>query len=385
MYVVVKGAATLTAAGFEVVAWNQTAAWKNYTNAMVGNYTYNVTVTDRYGATDSALVIVNQVLSADVSDHLPEYATFKAMGYGPRFFLGIVILPFYVLLMTSRKTQQALMANPLDHLTPGVRVLTIMGKKQDTGDTVRWDGTWFHRPFNFEAGDTLVPAQRTLDVCGTELGNTVKFFGGNVREHAWLWVTEFPVFEEEDFPWQSVGSPSKFGEDDYTPVTFSMVTDVGEAGKTLAYVRRRNPAIDTKLMDEYVAISTRCAHLGCPVRWVSPAQRFVCPWTEKRIAHPDAYDLDHLLPVSVYPANELWNLIPADRYFNQHVKRGRLPSSERLERAEPIIANSYAVYFKSPDLKTAIREDVRLRFRGLDIDRLPPRDQGRHRSPGRCR
>lgn len=37
------------------------------------------------------LVIVHQVLSADVADHLREYATFKAMGYGPRFFLGIVI------------------------------------------------------------------------------------------------------------------------------------------------------------------------------------------------------------------------------------------------------------------------------------------------------
>jgi putative ABC transport system permease protein len=36
------------------------------------------------------LVIVYQVLSADVADHLREYATFKAMGYGPRFFLGIV-------------------------------------------------------------------------------------------------------------------------------------------------------------------------------------------------------------------------------------------------------------------------------------------------------
>lgn len=36
------------------------------------------------------LVIVYQVLSTDVADHLREYATFKAMGYGHRFFLGIV-------------------------------------------------------------------------------------------------------------------------------------------------------------------------------------------------------------------------------------------------------------------------------------------------------
>lgn len=36
------------------------------------------------------IVIVYQVLSTDVADHLREYATFKAMGYSQRFFLGIV-------------------------------------------------------------------------------------------------------------------------------------------------------------------------------------------------------------------------------------------------------------------------------------------------------
>lgn len=37
------------------------------------------------------LVIVYQVLSTDVADHLREYATFKAMGYSQRFFTGIVL------------------------------------------------------------------------------------------------------------------------------------------------------------------------------------------------------------------------------------------------------------------------------------------------------
>ncbi len=36
------------------------------------------------------IVIVYQILSTDVADHLREYATFKAMGYGQPFFLGIV-------------------------------------------------------------------------------------------------------------------------------------------------------------------------------------------------------------------------------------------------------------------------------------------------------
>jgi putative ABC transport system permease protein len=36
------------------------------------------------------VIIVYQVLSTDVADHLKEYATLKAIGYGQRFFLGIV-------------------------------------------------------------------------------------------------------------------------------------------------------------------------------------------------------------------------------------------------------------------------------------------------------
>lgn len=37
------------------------------------------------------IVIVYQVLSSDVADHLREYATLKAVGYPGRFFLGIVL------------------------------------------------------------------------------------------------------------------------------------------------------------------------------------------------------------------------------------------------------------------------------------------------------
>ncbi|MCC6006388.1 MAG: ABC transporter permease [Rhodobacteraceae bacterium] len=37
------------------------------------------------------IVIVYQVLSTDVADHLREYATFKAVGYPHRFFVGIIL------------------------------------------------------------------------------------------------------------------------------------------------------------------------------------------------------------------------------------------------------------------------------------------------------
>ncbi len=37
------------------------------------------------------IVIAYQVLATDVADHLKEYATFKAMGYRHRFFVGIIV------------------------------------------------------------------------------------------------------------------------------------------------------------------------------------------------------------------------------------------------------------------------------------------------------
>ena len=43
------------------------------------------------------IIIVYQVLSTDVADHLREYATFKAIGYPQRFFLGIVFEEAFVL------------------------------------------------------------------------------------------------------------------------------------------------------------------------------------------------------------------------------------------------------------------------------------------------
>jgi len=64
------------------------------------------------------LVIVNQVLSTDVADHLREYATFKAMGYGPRFFVGIVMEEAMILGLLGF----------VPGVTVGGAILTAMGK-----------------------------------------------------------------------------------------------------------------------------------------------------------------------------------------------------------------------------------------------------------------
>jgi menaquinol-cytochrome c reductase iron-sulfur subunit len=87
------------------------------------------------------------------------------------------------------------------------------------------------------------------------------------------------VFERPPVRWEAVGRPSDFTADDYVPVVITIVQGIGEVGKSTAYVRARNPRIDGPFdpKEPFVALSSRCMHLGCPVRWTPAADRFICP------------------------------------------------------------------------------------------------------------
>ena len=89
---------------------------------------------------------------------------------------------------------------------------------------------------------------------------------------------------------------------------------------------------------------------------------FICPWTKRRITRGIQYDLDHILPVSLYPINELWNLVPAEPEFNSNNKRDRLPTQETLQQALPCLEKAYKNYGHSKLLSIALREDVAVRF-----------------------
>jgi Rieske Fe-S protein len=96
-----------------------------------------------------------------------------------------------------------------------------------------------------------------------------------------------PVFHQTAFDWQAIGKPSDFPASTYTTKVITIVPGIGEGGKSIAYVRARDPSIDTEPEDKYnhfVALSSRCMHLGCPVRFVSAAERFICP------CHGGVYD-----------------------------------------------------------------------------------------------
>ena len=96
-----------------------------------------------------------------------------------------------------------------------------------------------------------------------------------------------PIFKRQQWTWQPVGRPADFTDTDYQTKVINIVPGIGEAGNSIAYIRKRNPAIDKEPEDQYnhfVALSDKCMHLGCPVRYVQAAQRFICP------CHGGVYD-----------------------------------------------------------------------------------------------
>ena len=96
-----------------------------------------------------------------------------------------------------------------------------------------------------------------------------------------------PVFERERPRWQPVGPLADIPRETYLPRTITIAEDVGEAGKSIAFLRRRDPAIDKEPADRFnqvIALTSRCAHVGCPVAYVDAAHSFVCP------CHGGVYD-----------------------------------------------------------------------------------------------
>jgi menaquinol-cytochrome c reductase iron-sulfur subunit len=127
-----------------------------------------------------------------------------------------------------------------------------------------------------------------------------------------------PIFEKQELTrFNDVGPESDFNPETYVPKVMTLVPDVGEAGKTTVYVRKYDPSRDTdKLKQPYVVVSTRCAHAGCPVRYVQAAQRFICP------CHGGVYGFDGTVdggpPVR-----------PLDR-FDSKVENGRVLVGRRF-------------------------------------------------------
>jgi menaquinol-cytochrome c reductase iron-sulfur subunit len=107
-----------------------------------------------------------------------------------------------------------------------------------------------------------------------------------------------PIFHRGKERWEAVGRVDDFTADTYRQVVFTLVPGIGEAGKTTAYVRRGTKELQED-PEAFIAISSRCVHVGCPVRFVQASSNFICPchggvydFEGKRIGGPPVRPLD---------------------------------------------------------------------------------------------
>ena len=135
------------------------------------------------------------------------------------------------------------------------------------------------KPIGYFEGESMT-RRKVFAVAGQALGGVA---GAAIVLPA-LGFAVAPIFDREDETWQAVGTTDDFQPDTYKPRVITIVQGIGEAGKSTVYVRRGSPDLELnketgemESPDQYIAISTRCAHLGCPVRFVEAAGNFICP------------------------------------------------------------------------------------------------------------
>lgn len=64
-----------------------------------------------------------------------------------------------------------------------------------------------------------------------------------------------------------------------------------------------------------------------------------CVWTGRKISN---YNIDHMIPFSVWKNNDLWNLLPSDAKTNNQ-KRDKIPSPEMIERQKNLIIDYWEI------------------------------------------
>jgi hypothetical protein len=65
------------------------------------------------------------------------------------------------------------------------------------------------------------------------------------------------------------------------------------------------------------------------------AAELKCTWTDKRL--PKGFDVDHILPYSLWHNNDLWNLVPADPKVNRNKRDKLVDRTFLLNRRDAII------------------------------------------------
>lgn len=83
-----------------------------------------------------------------------------------------------------------------------------------------------------------------------------------------------------------------------------------------------------------------------------------CVWTGSAL-RSSSVDIDHCLPWSAWPCNDLWNLMPSTQALNRNQKRERLPSVARLASARERIQQWWSsAWLEDPILRLRFQREA---------------------------
>lgn len=100
------------------------------------------------------------------------------------------------------------------------------------------------------------------------------------------------------------------------------------------------------------------------IRQTAPIRKLLhknkeCVWSGKELIG-EKYDVDHLLPFSVWFNNDLWNMLPSDKALNQHKKRDKIPTRKLIEKRGDVIIDYWSNYQQAMPLLFKSQMEVAL-------------------------
>ena len=92
-----------------------------------------------------------------------------------------------------------------------------------------------------------------------------------------------------------------------------------------------------------------------------------CVWSGRSL-DSRSLDIDHCLPWTVWPCNDIWNLMPAHRSVNQGEKRARFPAGTILRTFRERVMEWWETVYVKLDLPISIRFWIEARSSLLGAD-----------------
>lgn len=103
---------------------------------------------------------------------------------------------------------------------------------------------------------------------------------------------------------------------------------INASGKTLSFEKVVNEVLKSPITEREIRESKKIYN-----DVLNKKGSVHCVWTGKRITK---FDVDHLVPFSVWKNNDLWNLFPSEPVTNNK-KRNKIPSVELIEQQKNLI------------------------------------------------